>query len=120
MTAWGAFLYRSRKLVLILSGLSLLVVIGLMATVAPNLSSEGFVDDGAESARVDQTLARAFGRGGDAFVFIFDAAGPVSDPAVRAAVENAIAPLQSDERISQVLTTWNTGNPAFVSHDGSS
>src|SRR5215217_968944 len=120
MARWGFFLYSSRKLVLALSGFSLVVVIALMATVAPDLSSEGFVDDGSESARVEHQLATEFGRGNDAFVFIFDADRPVDDPAVRAGVEAAVAPLMGDARVTRVLTTWTTGNPAFVSHDGDS
>ena len=55
-----------------LSALGLIVSIVLLATVAPDLSSEGFVDENAESARVEETL-EAFGRGGDSIVFHFDA-----------------------------------------------
>jgi uncharacterized membrane protein YdfJ with MMPL/SSD domain len=120
MARWGLFLYSSRKLVLALSGLSLVVVIAVMAMVAPDLSSEGFVDDASESARVEEQLATEFGRGEDAFVFIFDAGRPVDEPGVREGVEGAVAPLTRDARVTRVLTTWNTGNPAFVSHDGMS
>ena len=102
-----------------LSVLGLVVSIVLLATVAPDLSSEGFVDENAESARVEGVLEE-FGRGGDSIVFLFDAEQPVSDPAVRAAIEGALAPLDGDDRLSAVLTTWNTGNPGFVSTDGMS
>ena len=98
MARWGFFLYSSRKLVMALSGLSLVAVIVLMATVAPTLESDGFVDEESESARVERALAEEFGRGEDAVVFIFDAERPVSDPAVRAAVEGALAPLARSRR----------------------
>src|SRR5215217_7810533 len=100
MARWGFFLYSSRKLVLALSAVSLVAVIALMAMVAPDLSSEGFVDDGSESARVERQLATEFGRGDDAFVFIFDADRPVDDPGVRAGVERAVEPLTRDARVT--------------------
>src|SRR5262245_46539194 len=117
---WGAFVARNRWLVLGVSGLGLVLSIVLLATVGPTLEPDGFVDEESESARVERALAEEFGRGEDAVVFIFDAEQPVTDPAVRTAVEAALAPLASDPEVSRVLTTWNSGNPAFVSHDGRS
>jgi RND superfamily putative drug exporter len=119
LSRWSSILYTRRKLVLVLSAVGLIVSIVLLATVAPDLSSEGFVDEDAESARVDDALEE-FGRGGDSIIFLFDAEQPVSDPAVRAAIEDALLPLAGDDRLSAVLTTWNTGNPGFVSTDGMS
>ncbi|HEY7031055.1 MAG TPA: MMPL family transporter [Thermomicrobiales bacterium] len=117
---WGFSLYRNRKLALALSGLGLVASIVLMVAVGGSLSSSGFANDHAESARVDRQLADEFGRGRTSIVFIFDAGRPVSDPAVRAGVEAALAPLAHDQRVVQVLTTWSTGNPRFVSNDGQS
>ena len=119
LSRWGSLLYARRKLVLMLSALGLIFSIVLLATVAPDLSSEGFVDENAESARVEDALEE-FGRGGDSIVFLFDAEQPVGDPAVRTAIEEALAPLAGDDRLSSVLTTWNTGNPGFVSTEGMS
>ncbi|MGH2562457.1 MAG: MMPL family transporter [Thermomicrobiales bacterium] len=120
LARWGYALYRFRKPVLALSGLGMILSLVVLATVAPDLSSEGFVDDEAESSRVDRMLAEEFGRGDESLVFILDADQPVADPATRSAVEAALAPAVADERVTRVLTTWNTGNPAFVSHDGQS
>jgi RND superfamily putative drug exporter len=117
---WGSFVFSHRKRVLFVSLLGLLASIAGLATIAPDLSSEGFVDEDAESFRVDETLADEFDRGGDSIVFIFDADRPVSDPAVRAAVEETLLPLTGDPRFAAVLTTWNTGNPGFVSESGTS
>src|SRR5687768_2232608 len=116
LTRWGAFVYRRRRLVLALSGLSLPLAILLMVAAAGPLSSSGFVDDQSESQRVAGQLADEFGRGREQLVVIFDGSGPVNQNAV----ETALAPVAADPRVAQVLTTWNTGNPAFVSDDGQS
>jgi RND superfamily putative drug exporter len=117
---WGSFVFSHRKRVLLISLLGLVASIAGLATIAPDLSSEGFVDEDAESFRVDETLAHEFDRGGDSIVFIFDADRPVSDPEVRAAVEETLLPLTGDPRFAAVLTTWNTGNPGFVSESRTS
>lgn len=117
-TAWGRLLATRARLVVTLAiATILLAVIGLV-TVAPSLSSEGFVSGDAESTRVDQTLVADFGQSDESLVFLFDAAGPVSDPAVQAAVEAALAPVAADPHVQTVLTTWSTGNPRMISDDG--
>jgi uncharacterized membrane protein YdfJ with MMPL/SSD domain len=116
----GRFLAGHRYLVVVISALSLLVAIIGMVTVSPNLSSEGFISETAESARVDEIVADEFGRGGDSLIFLFDADHSVDDPAVRGAIEETLAPLGSDPRFAAVLTTWSTGNPRMVDADGSS
>ena len=118
MARWGRTLVARRIPVLVLAALALLASVVALVTVGPALSSDGFIDEAAESARVDAQLADEFGRGGEAIVFLFDADRPVAEPAVREAVEAALAPLGGDPRVTRVLTTWNTGNPGFVSLDG--
>ncbi len=116
--AWGRGLAAHRRLVALLAGLSLVLAIVGMVTVAPDLSSDGFVSEEAESARVDEIVVREFGRGADVMVLLFDAGRPVSDPAVRAAVEASLAPVASNPLFTQAVTTWSTGNPGLVSTDG--
>lgn len=118
MARWGRFLFLRRRLVLVLATLGLVASLAAIALGGASLSSEGFIDDAAESAQIDALLAEEFGRGGDALVLLFDSDRPVADPAVRDAVERAIAPLAEEPRVARVLTTWNTGNPGFVSNDG--
>jgi RND superfamily putative drug exporter len=118
LARWGRFLYLRRTLVLVLSAIGLVASIAAIALAGASLSSAGFIDEEAESARIDALLAEEFGRGGDALVFLFDAGRPVVDPAIRPQVEAALAPLADVPRVARVLTTWNTGNPGFVSLDG--
>lgn len=105
MARWGRTLVARRIPVLVLAALALLASVVALVTVGPALSSDGFIDEAAESARVDAQLADEFGRGGEAIVFLFDADRPVAEPAVREAVEAALAPLGGDPRVTRVLTT---------------
>ncbi len=120
LSSWGSFVYRRRRSVVALSGLSLVAALLLMIFAAGSLSSSGFVDRQSESQQVAAQLADEFGRGREQLVFIFDGTVPVNDASVQAAIEHALEPVNSDPRVTQVLTTWNTGNPAFISHDGKS
>ena len=117
-SSWGRVLAAHRRLVAMLAIVSFLLAGFALATVGPDLSSEGFLSGNAESSRVDKAVAQEFGRGGDSLVFLIDAGKPVSDPGVRQAVESSLMPATNDARISTVLTTWSTGNPDMVSKDG--
>lgn len=117
-TAWGRLLATRARLVVTLAVATILLAVVGLVTVAPSLSSEGFVSGDAESTRVDQALVADFGQSDESLVFLFDAAGPVSDPAVQAAVEAALAPVAADPHVQTVLTTWSTGNPRMISDDG--
>jgi len=107
-----------RRVVALVSIATMLAAVLALLTVAPDLSADGFISEDAESAQVDRTLAEEFGHGSDSLVFLFDAPGPVSDPAIRQSIEASLAPVNGDALFSEVLTTWSTGNPRFVSSDG--
>lgn len=116
--SWGRAVVTHRHVVVLVSVLSLLIAILGLILLSPNLSSEGFISDSAESARVDEIVATEFGRGGDSLIFLFDAGRAVDDPSVRSGVEATLARLERDPRIGAVLTTWSTGNPRMVSTNG--
>lgn len=115
---WGRMLAAHRRLVALISIVTMVAAVLALVTVAPDLSADGFISEDAESARVDRILAEEFGHGSDSLVFLFDAPRPVSEPAIRRAVEASLTPVSGDALFSEVLTTWSTGNPRFVSNDG--
>ncbi len=117
-TAWGRLVAANARLVAIIAVLALVAAVGAIVTVAPDLSSEGFVSEDAESTQVDETLTSTFDQGSDSIVFLFDADRPVTDPAVQQEVTAALAPLEGDSRFSAVLTTWSTGNPRMIAESG--
>jgi len=120
LTRWGSFVYRRRRLVLALSGFSFILAIVGMIAFGGALSSNGFNDPNSESSRVTGQLAADFGRGHDQMIFILDTGRPVTDAAVKAQVQQALAPLAADSRVAQVLTAWQGGSKAFISNDGKS
>ena len=120
LNSWGAFVARKPRLVLGVSGIVLILAIALMASSSPSLTSSGFVDENAESSRVEQSLIDDFGLGAESLVFIFDGDQPVESPEYRAAFETAIVPLEADPHVTQVLTPWDGGGRQFVSFDGQS
>ncbi|HEV2107220.1 MAG TPA: MMPL family transporter, partial [Thermomicrobiales bacterium] len=119
-TRWGRILYTHRTLVLFLSAVGLIASIASIITFGATLSDEGFFNEESESALVDERIGHEFGGGAEQIVFLFDAPGPISDPATRAAVEDALEPLTPEKGVLRVLTTWSTGNPGFISEDGQS
>ncbi len=117
---WGTFIHRHPRLVLGLSGFGLVIAILLMATSSPSLTSGGFVDEDAESMRVERTLLREFDRGAESLIFIFDAETAIDTAEHRAALEAAVEPLLRNENVARVLTPWSGGGEQFLSHDGKS
>jgi uncharacterized membrane protein YdfJ with MMPL/SSD domain len=117
---WGQFVARNRRVVTLASLILIAAAIGVIAAVKPDLSPEGYLSEEAESARVDKTVADTFGIGGDSLVFLFDLPDgqTVANPETRAKIEAALAPIAGDERLGSPLTTWSTGDPRFVSTDG--
>ncbi len=120
LNRWGTFVHHHARFVLGLSGIALVAAIVLMVTVSPSLTSNGFVSETAESARVNSALQEEFGRGGEALIFIFDAEGAIDTPENRQAFETAIEPIRSDSHVAQVLTPWTGGDVQFISYDGQS
>ncbi|HEU0163660.1 MAG TPA: MMPL family transporter, partial [Thermomicrobiales bacterium] len=118
--SWGRFVAFHRRPVAIVALLSIILSVAVMVTVAPDLSSEGFLSDNAESSRVDDTVSQQFGQGGDTLIFLFDTTGKMTDPGMQAKVETALAPVTQSGDFRQIVTTWSTGNSALISNDGAS
>ncbi|MGB3330491.1 MAG: MMPL family transporter, partial [Thermomicrobiales bacterium] len=118
--SWGQFVALHRRAVAIVSLLLIVVAIGVIATVKPDFSSEGYLSDDAESVQVDNTVIHDFGIGGQSIVFLFDlpAGQTVADPGTQAKVEAALAPFANEPRLGTPLTTWSTGDARFVSTNG--
>ena len=119
--AWGRFVYRHRWPVLAIS-IVLLVASGFIAGQGGKLESGGFIET-AESGRASRLIEQELPIvGGSTFTLIFSSDTlNAQDPAFRAAVEAALAPLRTDPRIDTVNTPYDTGvvNPARqISNDG--
>src|SRR5512139_2086339 len=116
--AWGRFVYRRRRPVLLVT-LAALVFAAIWGTgvFGALKSAGGFDTPGSESYQAAQTAEREFGRSQADVVILYRSPGrTVDDPAYKAAVTSALNALPKD-RIAATTTYWSTGSPRLVSAD---
>ena len=119
LESWGRFVHRHRWTVLILSVLSSGASLWLMRH--GGRFDTAFVPTETESGRALMLMNRDLPQRPLAFHLVFGSERlAVSDPAFRAEVERALAPLQKDPRVSAVRTVWNANppEPDRISRDG--
>jgi RND superfamily putative drug exporter len=122
--SWGRFVYRYRWATLVGSGALLAISIaGLL--MGGTLTSGGPLTSNLESARAANLITSEFATSKvtSNFVLLFTSkTESVSDPAFKAAVTSALAPIEGDSRISSLITPYNAPSPriaqAFTSTDG--
>ena len=123
--AWGRFVVRWRWATLTISGIVLAAsVVALLS--GGTLTSGNSGTSSLEAARAQALINQQLGGGkttGASFLLIFTSRDrPVDDPAFRAAVESALAPIQHDPRIADVHTPYDAPSPggaqALTSKDG--
>src|SRR5260370_41384523 len=93
--AWGRFVYRRRRIVLVIAGLGVIFAAVWGTGVFGALKTAGGVTHpGSQSQRAAHLAARAFGRDtADVGVLFRNPALPVRDAAHRTAVPHVLAPL---------------------------
>ena len=119
---WGAFVYRHRRIVLVLA-----IVVGVVGASAAGraasvLSAGGWLDPGSESAAVANRLADEFGAGRGALIAVYrgaDGADARSD-AFQASIAASLADLVKDPDVSGTIGYAETGDARFISNDGQS
>jgi trehalose monomycolate/heme transporter len=117
--AWGRFIYRRRRLVL----LAVVVAVAGAAVWGTGVfgslqSGGGFSAPGSQSERASNLATKAFGRDtADVVVLYRSATMTVADPAYRQAVTTTLAALPHDKVLSAV-TYWTTRSPQFAGAGG--
>src|SRR5215472_4009746 len=118
--SWGRFVFRRRRLVLLVA----LLVIAAGAAWGTGVfralqSSGGFTPPTSESQQEARIANHAFGRDSADVVVLYTGNHhlTVGSAAYRAAVTNSLAKLPAS-RVAAVQTYWSTGSPRFVSADG--
>ena len=117
--AWGRFIYRRRRLVL-LAAVAVIVGAAVWGTgVFGSLQSGGgFTAPGSQSEQAGNLATKAFGRDtADVVVLYRSAAMTVADPAYRQAVTSTLAALPHGKVLSAV-TYWTTHSPQFAGAGG--
>ncbi|HLZ47369.1 MAG TPA: MMPL family transporter [Candidatus Limnocylindria bacterium] len=117
--AWGHLVYRFRWAFLIVSAALMVVSIGVSA-LGGDLKSGGIIQT-SESGRAAKLIENELPRSsGTSFTVVFGSDSlTVTDPAYKAAVEAALAPVRADARVQSVLTAYDPSPSAasFVSKD---
>ena len=120
--AWGAFVYRFRRPILIIAVLFAIASASLASQVTGALSAGGWTDPDSESAAVTDRLTRDFGAGGGAIIAVFR--GKDGDDARSEAFQEAIAAsldrLVADDRVDGAIGWAETHDDRFISTDGTS
>jgi trehalose monomycolate/heme transporter len=117
--AWGRFIYRRRRLVL----LAALVVVAGAAVWGTGVfgalqSGGGFAPPGSQSQQESNLATRAFGDDtADAVVLYRSNTMTVRDPAYAKAVTSTLAALPRDKVLS-VVSYWTTRSPQYLGAGG--
>src|SRR5215467_3966177 len=118
--SWGRFVFRRRRLVLLVA----LLVIAAGSAWGTGVfralqSSGGFTPPTSESQQESNIASHAFGRDSADVVVLYTGEGhlTVRSAAYRSAVTDSLARLPAS-RVAAVQTYWSTGNPRFVSANG--
>ena len=118
---WGAFVYRRRRIVLLVMLALAAVAAPLAAGTASQLSSGGWLDKNSESANVASRLESEFGGGRSSFIALFQADGSGADAkseAFQAAIATTLDDVKADSRVSGVTGYAETHDDRFISVAG--
>jgi uncharacterized membrane protein YdfJ with MMPL/SSD domain len=117
--AWGRFIFRRRRLVLLASVIAVAGAAVWGTGVFGSLQSGGgFTAPGSQSQQASDLATKAFGRDtADVVVLYRSATMTVADPAYRQAVTGTLAALPRDKVLSTV-TYWTAHSPQFAGAGG--
>jgi RND superfamily putative drug exporter len=122
--SWGRFVYRNRWATLVGSGILLAVSVAFLI-MGGTLTSGGPLTSNLQAAKAGNLVTNELGAAKvtSNFDLIFRSDTlTVNDPQFQSAVTDALAPIQGDSRISNLVSPYNAPNPmvaqAFTSKDG--
>jgi RND superfamily putative drug exporter len=117
---WGAFIYRFRRPVLVLSIVSAIGLTIAGQQLGGELSQGGWLDPNSESAAVADHLAEDFGAGRGSLIVLVRGApdADATSPEFQDAMTTTIAGLREDPLVADVVGYAETGDRRFISNDG--
>ena len=121
-SAWGAFVYRHRRAVALLSIILALISFPLAGQASGVLSSGGWLVRGSESATVGDRIAQEFDGGRSSLIILMRTTDGLRADSVESQdkVDASVAALRGDARVGDVITYGSAGTDTrFVSNDGS-
>ena len=121
-SAWGAFVYRFRRVIAILAIIIAVAASTLASGVTGALSAGGWTDPDSESAAVTERLTEDFGAGGGTIVAVYR--GSAGDDArsddFQATIRDSLQRLVKDDRVDGTVGWAETRDDRFISTDGTS
>jgi trehalose monomycolate/heme transporter len=117
--AWGRFIFRRRRLVLLIAGLAVIAAAAWGTGVFGKLQSAGgFAPPASQSQQEASLAARSFGPDAADIVLLYSSKDlTVSSPAYRSAVTGSLASLPRAYVVT-AQTYWSTGSPRFAGAGG--
>jgi trehalose monomycolate/heme transporter len=117
--AWGRFIFRRRRLVLLIAGIAVIAAAAWGTGVFGKLQSAGgFVPASSQSQQEANLAARAFGQDAADVVVLYSSPDmTVASPAYKAAVTSSLARLPRSDVVS-ARTYWSTGSGQFAGANG--
>jgi RND superfamily putative drug exporter len=121
-SAWGAFVYRRRRAVAVISLLVALAFFPLAGLASGVLSSGGWLVEGSESGAVTDRLDSQFDEGRSQLIVLYRSAGQDAASAdVQDQVAASVSALGTDPRVRGIVGYRESGgDPRFISRDGMS
>ena len=119
---WGAFVYRFRRPIVILTVLLAIGSLTLASRASDELSSGGWLDPNSESAQVANRLDTEFGAGKSSMIAVFTApAGTdTTAQAVQQEISASLSEVARDSHVTGIVGYAETGDRRFISTNGSS
>ncbi len=117
---WGAFVYRSRRVIVVLTIALAALSLVFAAKTSGELSSGGWLDPASESAQVSDRLALEFSAGRSNLIALFrsDSVADAASAPFQALIAQSLAGLQGDPRVAGVIGFAQTGDRRFISTRG--
>jgi RND superfamily putative drug exporter len=117
--ALGRATYRARRWLPLL-GLGLVIGLNVWAAGAGGrLSQGGWQVPGSEAVRAEQLFTDRFGETATTMIVLFtDPDGAAGSPAFGQVVADAVAPLEDEPIVDEILTYADVRDPSFLSRDG--
>src|SRR5580704_12730167 len=116
--AWGRFIFRRRRVVLLIAGLAVIAAAVWGTGVFGKLQSAGgFAPPASQSQREADLAARTFGQDAADVVLLYSSKDmTVTAPAYQAAVTSSLARLRG--KVVSAQTYWSTGSARFAGASG--
>jgi RND superfamily putative drug exporter len=121
-SAWGAFVYRFRRVIAILAIVIAVAASTLASGVTGALSAGGWTDPDSESAAVTERLKADFGAGGGTIIAVYrgNAGDDAKSDDFQARIRDSLQRLVKDGRVDEAVGWAETRDDRFISTDGTS